>query len=148
VLGGNSVGTVNVAVSGVPAWMGSSVIVKLESVTWTDKDQAVSGTTTVSTTTYTVSNGTFTVPVNVANADYAYRLSVTPASTGVARTGLEEASRIYRIRDLRGRDLVSVELRGGEGLEEALVRTVSRPGVYVAVPAAEGAARRVVVAGP
>ena len=150
VLGGNSVGTVNVAVSGIPAWMGSSVNVKVEQVTWSNKDTPVDGPTTVSTTKYDVVNGSFSVPVNVVSAFYAYRVYVTPTNTGLAREGGSSApgSDLYRLRDLRGRDLGTLGLREGESLESALARAVSRPGVYLALPAAQGAARRVVVAGP
>ncbi len=85
-LGGNYTGAVNVAISGIPSFFGSKVIAKLEYVPWTDKDTPVSGTTTISTTTYTLSNGAFTVPVNVTNRYYAYRISLSPATV----TDLEE----------------------------------------------------------
>jgi len=78
VIGGNSIGTVNVKVSGFPASFGSSVYVKLEYVTWKDKDTPVSGTTLISTTKYTLSQGSITVPVNVTSQFYAYRIYVTP----------------------------------------------------------------------
>ena len=148
VLGGNSVGTVNVAVGGVPAWMGSSVNVKVEYVTWTDKDTPVTGTTTVSTTKYTVTNGSFSVPVDVTNAYYAYRLYVTPASTGLIGLHAVGAGRSgsYRIRDLQGRDLGSVGISADESLDVAVERCVSRPGIYVATPVSErGIARKIVV---
>ena len=147
VLGGNSVGTVNVAVGGVPAWMGSSVNVKLEYVTWTNKDQAVTGTTTVSTTKYTVTNGSFTVPVDVTSKYYGYRLYVTPTSTGIAE-GRSEAtnSGSYRILDLRGRDMGTVGIARGESLESAVSRSISHPGVYIARPTdIRGVAQKVLV---
>ena len=147
VLGGNSIGTVNVNVGGVPAWMGSSVNVKLEYVTWTDKDQAVAGTTTVSTTKYNVTNGSFSVPVDVTNQFYAYRLYVTPVNTGVRDNGTTRAtnSDSYRIRDLEGRDLGLVGIEPNQSLESAVARNVSRPGIYLATPAGSGIARKVVV---
>jgi hypothetical protein len=144
VLGGNSVGTVTVTVSGVPSWMGSSVNVKLEYVTWTNKDQAVTGTTTVSTTKYTVSNGSFKVPVDVKSNLYAYRLYVTPTTTGVieGRTAATTNSGSYRIHDLRGRDVGVVAIDEQQSLESAVARSVSRPGVYLATPvSAQGIAR-------
>jgi hypothetical protein len=52
----------------------------VEFVTWTNKDTPVSGTTTVSTTAYNVSNGTITVPVNVTSPYYGYRVYITPKS--------------------------------------------------------------------
>jgi hypothetical protein len=128
--------------------MGSSVNVKLEYVTWTDKDTPVSGTTTVSTTKYTVTNGSFTVPVNVTSQLYAYRLYVTPASTGILgqRTAAIASSGSYRIRDLRGRDLGTVEIEAGENLQAAVSRIVPRPGIYVVRPnAADGIAQKLLV---
>jgi hypothetical protein len=150
VLGGNSVGTVNVAVGGVPTWMGSSVNVKLESVSWSDKDQAVSGTTTVSTTKVDVVNGAFTVPVNVTSAFYAYRIYLTPGPTGLRgdRVGGNRNSASYRISDLQGRDLGAVEIRSGENLDAAAGRIVSHAGVYVATSTAAGTASKIVVSAP
>jgi hypothetical protein len=148
VLGGNSVGTVSVAVGGIPAWMGSSVNVKLEYVTWSDKDSPVTGTTTVSTTKYTVANGSITVPVDVTNQYYAYRLYISPASTGILEGGKAGTtnSGLYRIRDLQGRDLGSVGIEPGKSLEEAVAGARPRPGVYLATPAdARGATCKVVV---
>jgi hypothetical protein len=149
VLGGNSIGTVNVNVSNVPAWMGSSVNASLESVGWPDKDTPVNGTTVISTTKYTVTNGSFSVPVNVASQVNGYRIYVTPASTGLIEGGAAETtnSGTYRISDLRGRDLGTVTgMEPGESLEAAVGRIVSRSGVYVARPTtAQGAARKVLV---
>ena len=66
VLGGNSIGTVNVNVSGVPSWMGSSVNVKVEQVTWANKDTPVNGPSTLSSTKVAVTNGSFaSAPVQV-----------------------------------------------------------------------------------
>ncbi|WP_440236376.1 Ig-like domain-containing protein, partial [Cytophaga sp.] len=79
-LGGNYKGVVNVAVTGIPGSFGSQVNVKLEYVSWTDKDTPVSGTADISTTPYTVSNGAITVPVNVSNPLYAYRVYITPVT--------------------------------------------------------------------
>jgi hypothetical protein len=82
-LGGNNTGTVSVQVSGIPTTFGTSVNVKLESVSWTNKDTPVTGTTTISTTQYTVTNGAITVPVNVTNVFYAYRVYITPVQANV-----------------------------------------------------------------
>jgi hypothetical protein len=85
-LGGNYTGAVNVAISGIPSFFGSKVVAKLEYVPWSDKDTPVSATTTISTTTYTISNGAITVPVNLTNRYYAYRIYLSPATV----TALEE----------------------------------------------------------
>ena len=79
-LGGNNTGTVNVVISGIPSSFGSKVNAKIEYVPWSSKETAVTGTTTVSTTLYTVSGGTITVPVNVTSTLYGYRVYVTPGS--------------------------------------------------------------------
>lgn len=79
ILGGNSIGTVNVGINGIPALFGTNVNVKLEYVTWVDKDTPVAATTLVSTTAYNVTNGSISVPVKITNQFYAYRLYITPA---------------------------------------------------------------------
>lgn len=78
-LGGEDVGTVNVQISGIPESFGSSVKVKVERVTWVDKDTHVNGTDVVSEKEYNVVNGAISVSVNNENKFYAYRISLTPA---------------------------------------------------------------------
>lgn len=152
VLGGNTVGSVDVKVSGVPAWMGSSVDVKLEYVTWANKDQAVSGTNTVSTTKYTVTNGGFTVPVNIASAFYAYRLYVTPTvpPSGVRQTPrFGQKASLYQVYDLQGQRRGAVDLDAFQNLTEAVSRTFPGPGIYLARQAGQaGPGQKVVVAAP
>jgi hypothetical protein len=80
-LGGNNTGTVNVVISGIPSIFGPGVDAKVEYVSWTNKDTPVSGTTTVATTTYNVSNGKITVPVDVISQYYGYRVYITPESS-------------------------------------------------------------------
>ncbi len=77
-IGGNNTGIVNVKIAGIPAKYGSKVKVKLEYVTWVNKDTPVPGTNLISETEYTVSNNSITVPVNVTSKLYAYRVYVTP----------------------------------------------------------------------
>jgi hypothetical protein len=77
-LGGNFTGNATVNINGIPSWFGSQVNVKLEYVTWKDKDTPVSGTSFISETTYSVNNGKITVPVNVSSNLYAYRVLLTP----------------------------------------------------------------------
>lgn len=77
-LGGNNTGTVSVVVSGIPSVFGSKVKATIQYVPWSNKDTAVSGTTTVSTTTYTVSSGSITVPVSVTSSLYGYRVYLVP----------------------------------------------------------------------
>ncbi|MCQ2191705.1 MAG: carbohydrate-binding protein [Paludibacteraceae bacterium] len=91
VLGGNTVGTTTVKISGIPARFGNKVMATVEQVTWADKDKAVNGTTVVSSNVYNINNGYLQIPVNVANAYYAYRISLKPVIeqapyNGVAQT--------------------------------------------------------------
>lgn len=151
ILGGNTVGNVDVKVSGIPAWMGSSVNVKLEYVTWANKDQAVSGTNTVSTTKYTVTNGAISVPVNVASAFYAYRLYVTPVTPAGVRSVVRfgQNPSMYQVYDLRGNRRGSVDTEGFQNLTEAVAKAFPGPGIYLARQAGqEGLAQKVVVAAP
>lgn len=146
VLGGNSIGTVKVAVGGVPAWMGSSVNVKLESVAWSDKDQPVSGTSTVSTTKYEVANGSFTVPVEVTNQYSAYRLYVTPTSTAVGDRGIAgPVDDDYQVFGVRGDRIGRVRVSAGRGLVGAVGELCRRPGVFYAK---QGDQVHAVVVGP
>ena len=77
VLGGNTLGDVNVNISGIPAVFGNKVNVAVEYVVWEDKDKAVPSTTPVSSKEYDVSDGKIVVPVNIANTKYGYRVYVT-----------------------------------------------------------------------
>jgi len=80
VLGGKSIGNVNVNISGIPAWFGSSVNAKLEYVTWVNKDTEVTGTNQISNSQVTVNNGSISIPVNVTSQFYAYRIYLTPVT--------------------------------------------------------------------
>lgn len=76
-LGGNTLGDVNVNISGIPAAFGNKVNVDVEYVVWENKDKAVPSTTLESSKEYDVSDGKITVPVNIKNTKYGYRVYVT-----------------------------------------------------------------------
>jgi hypothetical protein len=78
-LGGNFTGNATVNITGIPSYFGSSVKVRLEYVTWSNKDSPVAGTTLISNSVYSVNNGSFSVPVNVASIYYAYRIYLEPS---------------------------------------------------------------------
>ena len=78
VLGGNTKGDVNVNISGIPAAFGNKVNVDVEYVVWENKDKAVPSTTLESSKEYDVSDGKITVPVNIKNTKYGYRVYITP----------------------------------------------------------------------
>jgi hypothetical protein len=78
VLGGNTLGDVSVNISGIPEAFGKKVNVDVEYVVWEDKDKAVPSTTLESSKEYDVADGKITVPVNIKNTKYGYRVYVTP----------------------------------------------------------------------
>ena len=78
VLGGNTKGDINVNISGIPSAFGSKVNVTVEYVVWENKDKAVPSTNLVSDKEYDVSDGKITVPVNITNTKYGYRVYITP----------------------------------------------------------------------
>ena len=94
VIGGNNIGTVSVNVSGIPALFGTSVNVKLEYVPWVNKDSAVTSTSLISTTAYPISKGSISVPVNVTNQFYAYRIYMTPTTPVVSSSSSISSSSI------------------------------------------------------
>jgi hypothetical protein len=79
IFGGGS-GSTAVTVNGLNSLsaFGSKAVVKLEYVPSLGRTTAVSGTTVLSTTTYTVSNGSITIPVSNMNSTGGYHLLVTP----------------------------------------------------------------------
>lgn len=77
-LGGNHTGTVSVEISGIPSVFGNTVNVKVEHVTWASKETAVSGPITDAQSIYIVVSGSITVPVNMTNALWGYRVYLTP----------------------------------------------------------------------
>src|SRR5450756_339088 len=78
VVGGDS-GTNSVQVTGL-APLGSSVKVVLSYTPDSGRLANVSAPTTLSTTTYAVSNGSVTVPITSQNSSGAYQLLITPAA--------------------------------------------------------------------
>lgn len=78
ILGGNSVGDVNVVFSKVPAFLGGKVHVKIERVTWKDKDTPVASTDLISETDVVLNGTTLTIPVKIESQFYAYRIYMTP----------------------------------------------------------------------
>jgi hypothetical protein len=77
-LGGDDTGTFEVVISGIPSSFGDTIYAKVENVPWTSKDTPVSSSTIVSQTTYIVSNGTITVPVDITSPFYGYRVYISP----------------------------------------------------------------------
>ena len=78
VLGGNTLGEVNVNIAGIPEAFGKKVNVSVEYVVWEDKDKPVASTTLESSKEYDVADGKIVVPVNIKNVKYGYRVYVTP----------------------------------------------------------------------
>ncbi len=89
VFGGGS-GSTAVTVNGLGALSGfsgsSQVTVTLQDTPSPGRTIAVSAPTTISQSTYTVINGSITVPVSSMNSSYGYHLVVTPVSSSGANT--------------------------------------------------------------
>ena len=91
VLGGNTLGDVNVNIAGIPQSFGAKVQVDVEYVVWENKDSAVASTTKESSREYDVTDGKISVPVNIANTKYGYRVYVTPAIPQSPYSGISTA---------------------------------------------------------
>ncbi|HEU5353600.1 MAG TPA: cellulose binding domain-containing protein [Actinocrinis sp.] len=84
VFGGGS-GSTAVTVNGLSSLSGfsgsSQVTVTLQDTPSPGRTVAVSAPTTISQSTYTVTNGSITVPISSMNSAYGYHLTVTPVSS-------------------------------------------------------------------
>lgn len=80
VIGGNTLGDVNVVFDKIPAFLGGKVKAIVERVVWKDKDTAVPKTDTLSTKEYTMNGTTLTVPLNIESKFYGYRVYLTPVN--------------------------------------------------------------------
>lgn len=74
-----STGSVNLKVTGIPSWFGSSVRAIVESAPWTNKDSVVTQTTLVSTSILAVSGSAVTVPLTGLNKLSGYRVILVPS---------------------------------------------------------------------
>ncbi|SHF80675.1 cellulose-binding domain-containing protein [Vibrio gazogenes] len=81
-LGGNFTGTANVVFNNIPASFGDTVDVTVEYVTWANKDTPVAGPVTAMQSVETVFNGSLTVPVDVFNPLYGYRVTINGQGFG------------------------------------------------------------------
>ena len=88
-LGGDYHGVVDIIINDIPSTFGDTVDVKVEYVPWSDKDTPVNGPVTVSITPIPVSSRSITVPVEVTDPLYGYRIYVVP----VGNLSFVEASR-------------------------------------------------------
>jgi len=89
--GGDYIGTMDVEINGIPTAFGDSVDVKMEYVPWSDKDTPVSGPETVSLATHSNAGGSVTIPVEVTDPLYGYRVSIAPVGQIVSTEQLAEA---------------------------------------------------------
>lgn len=133
VIGGTSIGKVNVKISGIPSWFGSSVNVKVEQVTWTNKDTPVTGPTVLSDTKYTITNSAISVPVQVTNKFYGYRVYLTPTvPSGVLdKDGSMSSAQPVKVYDQRGKLLGAVAPETGHNLDAAIAKAFPRVGVVL-----------------
>lgn len=77
ILGGNYKGDANVEFPKLPAFLQGKVNIKLERVTWEDKDIPVPGTDLIYDKDTIITESSFTLPVKVESNLYAYRISLT-----------------------------------------------------------------------
>lgn len=80
VLGGNSVGDVNVVFNNFPDFLGGTVRVRVERVTWKSINTPVNGTELVSESDMAINGGSLTVPVRIESELYGYRVYITPVN--------------------------------------------------------------------
>lgn len=78
VVGGNSVGDVNVVIEKLPTFLGGTVKVLIERVTWKNKDEAVPNTDKISEEEKTWDGQSLTIPIKIESQFYAYRIYLTP----------------------------------------------------------------------
>lgn len=81
--GGNSTGSFNVLVRNLPDHFGSNIRVRLERVVWENKDTPVSGIDELWSKTMEVVSGTVSIPIELENVYYGYRLMIEPEPTGL-----------------------------------------------------------------
>lgn len=77
ILGGNYTGDVNVVLPELPDFLQGKVNIKLECVTWEDKDIPVPGTELIYDKDTVITEPPFTLPVKVESNLYAYRFLLT-----------------------------------------------------------------------
>lgn len=80
VLGGKSVGDVNVVFQKLPDFLNESVKVKIERVTWKSINTPVNSTELVSETSLSVNGSSITIPVKIESELYGYRIFLTPVN--------------------------------------------------------------------
>ena len=78
VLGGKTVGDVNVVFQKMPDFLSGVVRVKVERVTWKSINTPVNSTDLISESDMVVDGGSLTVPVKVESELYGYRIYITP----------------------------------------------------------------------
>lgn len=78
VLGGKTVGDVNVVFQKMPDFLSGVVKVKIERVTWKSINTPVNSTDLISESDMVVDGGSLTVPVKVESELYGYRIYITP----------------------------------------------------------------------
>lgn len=107
VLGGKTLGDIYVPIKGIPSFLGSRVNVKVECVTWSDKDSPVAGTNLLSEQEYDVNNGAINLSVNITNVNYAYRIYIT--------SSVPQSPYMSEVRTIPGRIEAEHFDLGGEG---------------------------------
>ena len=87
IFGGPNDGTINTTIKNIPSFIGSTASVKIEKIDWISKDTVSNGTTTISSSNYSVVNGQISVSLSGCNNSSGYRIYITPGSGGVLSGG-------------------------------------------------------------
>ena len=83
VVGGNTVGNVQVRVENIFAILGDSIDVLAEFVPWVNKDSAVLQTELINDLQYQISNNVLTINLNIASKFHGYRILLSSAEPAV-----------------------------------------------------------------
>lgn len=132
VVAGNCSGSCAVTVNGLN--LGNTVTVKVEQTVSQGRTVASSGPSTVSTATYTPSNGSITVPITMATNN-AYRITVTPGSGGGTTT--PPPSGDYRVTNANS-GLQLATLNGGTSWGTSVVQASGSSQVWTMAPDGAG----------
>lgn len=92
VVGGNSVGTVNVNIGGIPSSFGADLNVKVESVGWVNKDTPVAGTKTISEKQIKANANAISVTISIASQFEAFRIYITPVNPSSSSSSSQTSS--------------------------------------------------------
>jgi hypothetical protein len=136
IVGGGS-GDTAVQINGLASTnLGNTVTVKVERTQSLGRTVASPGATTLSTSTYTVTNGSITVPITAVTND-AYRITLTPGAGG-GSTGLAGSYRIANLNSGLLLDTVGSGTAAGTLVQQATANGASASQLWNVTDAGNG----------